>query len=67
MLVDDLKKPEDYNEIIHGETRFVIFEKKEDTSKFFINRIKPYIKFVINKNMLPILNFLTKHTHNNNI
>lgn len=65
-LIDSLIKPEDYDEIIYGETRFVIFEKKEDVSKNFISRMKPYIKFVVKKHMLPILDLLEKHKHNIN-
>ena len=38
-------KPDDYDEIVHGETRFVIVEKTEETeSKRQFNRIVKDIK-----------------------
>lgn len=40
------KKPDDYDLIIHGEdTRFVIFEKTESVSKYYLNTMKRYWKY----------------------
>jgi hypothetical protein len=51
-------KPEDYDDVVHGETRFVIFEKREDVSKIFYFRMKYYWK-VTRKKVLSILESLT--------
>jgi hypothetical protein len=55
-----VNKPEDYDEIIHGLTRFVIFEKKEDTSKFFYFRMRYYWR-ITRKKILSILEQLIIH------
>ena len=43
-MEDFVDKPEDYDSVIHGETRFVIFEKREDISIKFILRMRYYWK-----------------------
>jgi hypothetical protein len=43
-MEDFVDKPEDYDSVIHGETRFVIFEKREDVSSKFIYRMRYYWK-----------------------
>jgi hypothetical protein len=39
---DFVNKPEDYDAIVHGETRFVIFEKREEISIGFYFRMRYY-------------------------
>jgi hypothetical protein len=43
-MEDFVDKPEDYDAIIHGETRFVIFEKKEDV--WLINLLITLTKYL---------------------
>jgi hypothetical protein len=50
-------KPEDYDSVVHGETRFVIFEKREDISKNFYFRMRYYWK-VTRKKVLSILEYV---------
>lgn len=59
-MEDFVNKPDDYDEIVHGETRFVIFEKKEEVSKFFYFRMR-YYWMITRKKMLSILNLLIVH------
>ena len=53
-----VNKPEDYDEVVHGMTRFVIFEKKEDVSKYFYFRMRYYWKLT-RKTLLEILSSIT--------
>lgn len=39
---DFVNKPEDYDDIIHRESRFVIFEKQEEISINFYYRMRKY-------------------------
>jgi len=64
--MDDNKfnKPDDFDFVIYGEdTRFVIFEKTESTSKFYINKMKKYWHHST-KIIFRILNNLVKSKQN---
>jgi hypothetical protein len=66
-MEDDIKfnKPDDFDFIIHGEdTRFVIFEKTESSSKHYLNKMKRYWKHSI-KIVFGMLDVLGKRKLNN--
>ena len=66
-MEDDIKfnKPDDFDFIIHGEdTRFVIFEKTENSSKHYLNKMKTYWKYST-KIIFGLLNGLTNKKINN--
>lgn len=58
-MTNFVDKPDDYDSIIHGESRFVIVEKKEDISKKFFIRMRYYWK-VTRKSLLETLVALRK-------
>jgi hypothetical protein len=59
--INYISKPEDYDVIIHGNTRFVIFEKTEDLSKYFFEkRLKNYQPEVV-RDLLKIANIIYKN------
>lgn len=60
---DFVDKPEDYDYIIHGETRFVIFEKKESVSISFYYRMKNYWR-ITRKMTLQILSSIISFKKN---
>lgn len=39
-----INKPEDYDSVVHKNTRFVLVEKTEDNSKWFYYRMQSYWK-----------------------
>jgi len=42
-MLEHIDKPDDFDSVIHGEdTRFVIFEKREDISKNFLFKMRKY-------------------------
>lgn len=63
-MIDFIEKPEDYDSVVHGETRFVIVEKQEDISYTFIKRMRYYWK-ITRKNLLFILNYIVVHKSKN--
>jgi len=54
-MFDYIHKPEDYDSVIHGETRFVIFEKNEEVSCQFNLKLLYYCQITVGKT-LSILN-----------
>ena len=53
-MEDFVDKPEDYDSVIHGETRFVIFEKQEEISVSFYYKMRKYWN-ITRKSILGIL------------
>lgn len=60
MMDEFVNKPDDYDYIVHGETRFVIVEKREDLSKNFYKRMRYYWR-VTRKMVLSLLSNLQIH------
>jgi hypothetical protein len=66
-MEDDVKfnKPDDFDFVIYGEdTRFVIFEKTESSSKFYLKKMRRYWKYST-KIIFEVLNNIAKKKLNN--
>ena len=55
-----VNKPEDYDSVVHGETRFVIFEKKAEVSYTFYFKMLLYLKVSLKKT-ISLLSIIAIH------
>lgn len=51
-MLNHSNKPDDYDAVMHKETRFVLFEKKEDVSYGFYSKILKYELIAIKKTLV---------------